>query len=260
MNIHSNINSMMQNQAEIRSLKLVKPFLWLNKGWQDLLQHPRTSIAYGVIVSLMGAVILLFTSNHIYLVAAAISGFLLAGPFMSIGLCELSRQQERGQSISFKESLAALTTNNVPLRDFSTTLLVISMIWFVLSGLILFALFGDIAPSIKDSLWGDFLAMVSLQQIILYLVVGGILACVVFALSVVAVPAIIDSDVSALDAMLLSIRVVVANLPVMLVWAGLIVLLIAVGFFSLLLGMVIIYPLLGHATWHAYRDLVEVKP
>lgn len=134
------------------------------------------------------------------------------------------------------------------------------MIWFVLSGLILFALFGDIAPSIKDSLWGDFMSMVSLQQITLYLVVGGALACIVFALSVVAVPAIIDSDTSALDAMLLSIRVVVANLPVMVVWASLIVLLVAVGFFSLLLGMVIIYPLLGHATWHAYRDLVEIRP
>lgn len=96
MNIQSNINNMMHTQAEVRNLQLMKPFLWLHKGWQDLVQHPRTSIAYGVMVSLMGAVILLFASNHIYLLAVAISGFLLVGPFLSIGLCELSRQQERG--------------------------------------------------------------------------------------------------------------------------------------------------------------------
>jgi len=73
----------------------------------------------------------------------------------------------------------------------------------------------------------------------------------------VAVPLIIDRHASASDAMWTSARVTFANLPAMLVWAGLIVCLTAGGFITLLLGMVVVAPLLGHATWHAYRDLVK---
>jgi len=259
MKMLSNVNTIIQDRFEIRKAELVRPFFWLGRGWQDLWKNPSASIAHGVMVAMMGAVILLFASSHIYMIATVISGFLLAGPFMSIGLCELSRQQENEQSLSFDDSLSVLASNRVPLGNFSTTLLVISVLWFTLSGLVLFAFFGDIAPSIKDSLWDDFMYMVSPEQVLLYIVVGSILACIVFALSVVSIPAIIDSHVQALDAMLLSIHVVVCNFPVMIIWAALIVILTAIGFLSYLLGMVIIYPLLGHATWHAYRDLVEIK-
>jgi uncharacterized membrane protein len=259
MDSQNNISNATHNQFEIRKAGLVKPFLWLYKGWQDLLQRPSTSLAYGMTVSLMGAVILLFASNHIYIIAAAISGFMLAGPFVSIGLCEISRQQEHGQSLGFTDSLAALSANSIPLRNFSSTLLIISILWFILSGLVLIIFFGDIAPSIEDSLWGSFLDMVTVQQIFLYILVGGILASIVFVLSVVSIPAIIDGRATAMSAMSLSMQVVAANFLVMIVWAGLIFLLTAIGFLSCLLGMIVIFPLLGHATWHAYRDLVEVK-
>ncbi len=259
MNIHNNTESTIQQQFEIQKAGLVQPFLWLGRGWQDLLQRPWVSIGYGLIVTVMGAVILLFASNHIYMIAAAISGFLLAGPFMSIGLCELSRQHEQGHSVGFDDSLAILASKSRPLKNFSSTLLMISILWFILSALVLFILFGDIAPSISASVWSDFQDMVTPQQVFLYLIVGGILACIVFALSVVSIPVIIDSKATALDAMLLSMRVIIRNFPAMIVWAGLIVVLTALSFSSYLLGMIIIYPLLGHATWHAYRDLVETK-
>lgn len=257
MDTQSKVNDTIQQRLKIRKVRIVDPFLWISKGWQDLWQHPSASIAYGVMVSVMGALILLFASNHIYLIAAAISGFLLTGPFLSIGLCELSRRKEHGQSLSFDDSLTIFDANRAPLRNFSTTLLVISALWFILSGLVLFVLFGDVVPSFKDSLWGNVLDSVSLQQVSLYLIVGGILACIVFVLSVVSIPAIIDRHLTAQEAMLLSMHVVVRNLPVMIIWAGLIVVLTAIGFISFLLGMIIIYPLLGHATWYAYRDLIE---
>ncbi|MBL1321340.1 MAG: DUF2189 domain-containing protein [Methylophaga sp.] len=259
MSIQNYTNSTIQHQFEIHKVGLAQPFLWLARGWQDLWQRPWVSIAYGLMVTMMGVVILLFASTHIYLIAAAISGFLLAGPFMSTGLCELSRQHEHGQSVGFDDSLNVLASKITPIKHFSATLLIISILWFILSSLALFAVFGDASPSINASVWSSFLEIVSLQQVLLYLVVGGILACIVFALSVVSIPAIIDSDVTALDAMLLSVQVVAQNFFAMIIWASLIFVLTAIGFISYLLGMIVIFPLLGHATWHAYRDLVEIK-
>ena len=93
-------------------------------------------------------------------------------------------------------------------------------------------------------------------QLLGYIVCGAVLAAVVFSVSVVSVPLIIDRHATAREAMRASVRATLANLPAMLVWAGLIVGLTAIGFFTLLVGMVIVTPLLGYATWHAYRDLI----
>jgi len=113
------------------------------------------------------------------------------------------------------------------------------------------------APSLGVALRGGFKDAMSRPEILGYIVSGAVLAAIVFSLSVVAVPLIIDRHASATDAMWASVRVTCANLPAMLVWAGLIVAVTACGFITLLLGMVVVTPLLGHATWHAYRDLVR---
>jgi uncharacterized membrane protein len=99
--------------------------------------------------------------------------------------------------------------------------------------------------------------MESRAQIIAYIGSGAVLAGLVFMMSVVAVPLIIDRQVSVLQAIWVSMKATFWNLPAMLVWSALIVALTALGFLTLLLGMVFVAPLLGHATWHAYRDLVE---
>jgi len=98
---------------------------------------------------------------------------------------------------------------------------------------------------------------VSSAQILGFVICGGVLAAIVFALSVVAVPLIIDRHASATEAMRASLRAVLANLPAMLLWAFLIVGLTAIAFVTMLVGMVIVAPLLGYATWHAYRDLIS---
>jgi uncharacterized membrane protein len=97
---------------------------------------------------------------------------------------------------------------------------------------------------------------VSAEQLIGYVGCGAVLAVIVFSVSVVAVPLMIDRHASATDAIRASVRATLANLPAMLVWSFLIVAVTAMGFITLLVGMVIVAPLLGYATWHAYRDLV----
>ena len=208
----------------VRRVPLRQPIEWLDRGWDDLKQIGAPGLAHGALIAILGGVLLMLGSTHLYLTAAAVTGYLLVGPIMTTGACELARRLAAREPLGFDESLQALTRNPV--------------------------------PSLAVVLWGG-ATSASSAQILGYVLCGGVLAAVVFALSVVAVPLIIDRHASASEAMRASLRAVLANLPVMLVWAFLIVGLTAIAFVTLLVGMVIVAPLLGYATWHAYRDLIS---
>jgi uncharacterized membrane protein len=239
----------------ITSVPVEQPIEWLRLGWDDLRHNPAASLAYGLIVSVFGALILTLWS-HPYFIAASISGFLLVGPLLGTGLVEMSRRRERGEPVSFDASLSALGRHRDALLRFSAGLLFIAAIWFAASTLMLWVVHGSAAPTLGSTIWGSVWDHVSMPQLLSYMGVGAVLAAVVFARSVVSVPMIVDRDVDAATAVRTSHRVTLADLPAMLIWAAVIVLLVAFGFATLLVGMVIVFPLLGHATWHAYRDLV----
>lgn len=257
MNVQSYINHHIPPQLSIHHVAIARPFKWLTLAWQDLSDNPKASLTHGLIVTALMLVTLLITSIHVYVIAAAITGFMLIGPILSAGLCELSRQNEQGKIVSFDRSIEGLKPIQNSLIRFSSILLGFSVVWFVISGLLLLVTVGNVAPSLQQLLWGNILEIVTPIQLVLYTLIGGVLATIVFVVSVVSIPAIIDNKVSALDAMAVSTKVTLENLPTMLVWSGLIVLLTAIGFASYLIAMVVIYPLLAHATWHAYRDLVD---
>lgn len=242
-----------------RRVKFLRPFSWVTKAARDLSKYPKVSLAHGLIVAAVFWIALLVTSMHVYALAAVVSGFMLIGPIMAAGLCEISRRLENKQPVSFDQSLTGLSRNQSALFRFAGFLLGFSLLWFVISGLVLMVTVGEVAPPLDRTLWGDFFALASPLQTALYLIVGGLLAAIVFTLSVVAIPAIIDSDIKALDAAYISARVVLNNMPTMVLWAGLLALFTGVGIASFMIGMVVIFPLLGHATWHAYRDLVSKK-
>lgn len=240
----------------IRNVPLTRPFVWLSEGWNDLMQHKTASLAYGLLVSILGSLILAY-ERHPFFIAAVTSGFLLVGPLLTAGLCELSRCREQGETTDFQSSLAPLQRNHSGLLGFAETLALLALIWFSLSGAIYFGLVGGVAPSLESTVGGDVMRQLSSGQLTAYLVIGCILAATVFALSVVTVPMIVDRHVDASTAMRTSLRVTTRDLPAMLVWAMVIMSLVFVGFITGLLGMVFIFPLLGHATWRAYRELVQ---
>lgn len=241
---------------QVKRVSVQQPFSWISSGWQDFLRHPGASLAHGLLVTGIGWVILAFATTHVYLMAAAISSFLLVGPILATGLCELSRLDEQDKPVSFDVSLDALGRNQTALWHFAVTLLAFTLSWFLVSGLIVHGLFDYTIPTLGQLTWGELSQMLQPQQVIFYMATGGLLAFFVFMLSVVVVPAIIDHRISAAMAMRMSVYAFVHNLPAMLVWALLIVVLTAIGFITFLWGMIVIYPLLGHATWHAYRDLI----
>lgn len=256
MSTASNPSQRSTSLPEVKRVPLAQPLTWLSKGWDDLLHHKSASLAYGALISGLGALILII-GRHPFLHAAAISAFLLIGPVMATGLCELSRRRTRGEVSNFETSLEILTKHRSSLLRYAGILLLLSIVWFLLSSLMLYLIFGSVGPSYAETMWGDLLVNLSTGQVLAYLVIGGVLACIAFALSVVSVPMIIDRNADAMTAMRTSLRATLdADLPVMAVWGALCVILVGVGFATFLIGMVVIFPLLGHATWYAYLDLV----
>lgn len=244
------------NMFPLHRVPFTRPLIWLGRGWDDLMHSPAASLAYGWLVASLGALILAYSRHPVY-IAAAIAGFLLVGPVVTAGVCELSRCRDHAEPTGFQDSLRGLSRSRRGLWAFSGLLLLLAVGWFALSGLYLMLTGGSVAPDIQSTVWGNVLAQLSVSQVSTYAAAFIVLAGAVFAISVVSVPMIIDRHVDAATAVRMSLRATARDFPALMLWAALIVALVLVGFATWLLGMVVILPLLGHATWHAYRDIVE---
>ncbi len=235
----------------------LRPFAWLGYGAADLRLSLRPSIAHGLGMTLVGWLLLASLGTYPYFVAAAVTGFLLVAPVMSTGLCELSHRIELGDRPTFEDSIDPLRREGTAVIQFGAMLAVIAVAWFLLSEVMLRPVFPESRPDLAAMLYRGFADHVTRAQVLAYVLVGGGLAVVVFAVSVVTVPVMIHHHASARQGINASLEVVRRNPVAMLVWAALIVTLTAIGFATALAGMILIIPLLGHATWRAYRELVN---
>lgn len=245
-------------QAQVRRVSPLRPFVWLNRGLADFNRCWRQDVAHSALMVVLGWVLLFLLGAHPYFLAAALSGFLLGAPVMTTGLVELSRRLEAGESTTFNDSLAALERNGPALVRFGVVLAGFAAGWFVVSGVFLSAVLNVPPPDFLETFYRGFLDSATRAQLVSYVGVGAVLALLVFVLSVVTVPAITDAHATAEQAMVLSIDVVRTSPVAMALWSVVLVGLTAIGFATLLFGMIVVIPLLGHATWHAYRDLVRV--
>lgn len=233
---------------------LAEPLHWLSLGWRDFRRAPGVGLAYGLMVTIMGW--LTFTlGNHPYFIAAAISGFLLVGPILGAGLIQAARILETGRNASFDGSLSGLERNRFALLRFALILLTIAVLWLALSTSLLMAAIGPLAPTLRQALWDNALGYMTSGQLLVWAGIGGILALVAFSISVISVPLILDRHVSAGEAIRGSLRAVARSPGTCAVWALLIAGLSALGFATFLVGFIVIYPLLGFASWQAYRGL-----
>ncbi len=240
----------------LHHVPLTRPFIWLAAGWDGLTHSPLPSLAYGVIVAFLGALILAYQQNPVY-VGIAITAFLVVGPVVTAGVCELSRCRDHGEPCDFQHSLEVVTRNRERLLNFASMLALVAIAGLVFASLFLLGSGEAVAPSIETTVWGDVLARMSSLQMATYALTFLGVCAVVFALSVVTVPMIIDRHVQPSVAMRTSLKAFFRELPAMLLWAVVILALVAFGFGTQMWGMILVVPLLGHATWYAYRDIVE---
>lgn len=243
----------------LQALTLADPFHWLARGAQDLRGAPGIAMFYGVCFWFMAVVLSwVFRSRPEYTMSIA-SGCLLVGPFLAMGLYETSRRREAGLAPQLSESLTCWDSHMGSMGMLVLVLVVLELLWGRAS-LVVFAVFFNTGmPSTTGVLQAVFNPE-NWSFVAVYTVVGGVFAALVFSTSVVSIPMILDRDTDALTAGITSIRVVLENPLTMTVWGGLITLLVATALWAGSALLIVIGPLLGHASWHAYRAAVQRLP
>jgi uncharacterized membrane protein len=240
----------------VRTVGAPAPFGWLAAGWEDFRAHPWPSTFYGACFAAMGWLIVI-TFRHAYeYVSALVTGFFLVGPFLAIGLYELSRRRAKGEPAWLAPSLDAWRPNVGAIGMFALVLAVILLVW-ARASLIVFALFYTSEMPSVDRFLEQVFSLDNVEFLFAYFCVGGFFAVLVFAISVVSVPMMLDRNTDGIVAVLTSLKTFAANVPAMVVWGLLIFALVAAGFALFFVGLVVAVPVIGHATWHAYRALVE---
>jgi uncharacterized membrane protein len=239
----------------VRTVSFAAPFGWLALGWKDLRAAPMASLFYGITFALMGWLIYLVFEHAVELTSALTAGFLLVGPFLATGLYDISRRRENGGDVMVPETLTAWRANLGAFSLFALGLTVITLVW-ARASLVTFALFFSGGMPTLKNFFSQVISADHLDFLLTYFAVGGVFAAIVFAVSVVSVPMMLDRGTDAVVAALTSVRALLANPGPLLLWAALIVLIVGLGFATLFLGLVIAVPWIGHATWHAYREIV----
>lgn len=238
----------------LADLKARDPFTWLALGWKDFLRCPKGGLFYGICFALMGhALWYVFHAAPAYVLALS-AGFLLMGPFLCLGIYEGSRACEIGEKPSLRASLVSWRPTKGTMAIFAGVLLILEMLWGRAS-LVVFAVTFNTMPS-TEHLLAELLRVENLEFLITYTVVGAVFAGLIFTTSVISIPMILDRQVDAISAGLTSIRACLQNPGVMLLWGTLITVLVVLAMLPAFLGLIVAGPVLGHATWHAYRQIV----
>ncbi len=239
-----------------RDLPLDSAFHWLSAGWRDLRAAPGPSLAYGFVVFLLslGIVLGLVLFGWDYTLFPVTAGFLILAPVLAIGLYAQSRALEDGQSITLRQMILPRAASGGQ-RIFTGALLVVLMLVWMRAAVIIYALFFGVRPfpGLDHVAQMLFTTPEGLSMLIVGTVVGGLFAAFSFAISVFSIPMMLDQQVDALTAMGTSWALVVNNLPALLVWGAVVLALFLLSLATGLLGLIIVFPLLGHASWHARR-------
>ncbi|HEX5127009.1 MAG TPA: DUF2189 domain-containing protein [Rhodocyclaceae bacterium] len=241
----------------VMPVEIGRPWVWIKRGWSDMIDNLGVSLLFGLVFAAAGYAILTYAASQPYLFTAAVSGFMLVGPLAAAGLYEISRRHEQGQHTNLMQSLHGLARNGESLFYYGVILAVVMLAWERISAFLFGLFYHDTAPDMANFFHDVFLSGNYVHFVVAYMVIGGAICVALYALSAISIPMIMDRDVDVKTAMVTSIQTVGHNITAMAVWAVILVVLIALGFATWMVGMVITLPLAGHATWHAYRDLVS---
>ena len=238
----------------LNTLRWGDPLRWLMLGWRDYLRHPGIGTFYGLCFVAMGWALMTVFQHAPAWTLALSGGFLLVGPFMCMGMYQVSQRLERGERPDLGDSLTAWDEHIGQMAIFGFVLLVLEMLWGR-AAMVIFAVSFDGMPDLKGSLMA-LLDPENLGFIVTYLGVGAIFAGLIFSISVVSIPMMLDRQVDAITAGLTSLRLVLNQPVVMVWWAVLIAVLMVLAMLPWFLGLLFIGPVVGHASWHAYRATV----
>jgi len=233
--------------APCRKLSIGDPFRWLKMGWQDFKRVPWHSLVYGLIFVFFGWLLLYFAwaNENNALIVSLLFGFLIIGPVLAFGLYDISHQLEKNRKPTFRHERRKAFHEMRHERLFA---MMMSMLFVIL--IIVLSIVVGIVP-----LFGQNAGSYTVASLLIAMIFAGLAFCA----SAFTLPMILHQDADGATAILSSINAVMRNKRVLALWALLIFVLTAVGFATALIGLAFITPVLGYATWHAYRDTIITK-
>ena len=241
---------------DLVALRFTDPLRWLALGARDLGEHIGIGIFYGLCFWAMALTIAaVFRARPEYVMSIA-SGCLLVGPFLAMGLYDVSRRRELGLEPRLASSLTCWDSHIPSLALLVLVLIVLELLWGRAS-LVVFAVFFNTGMPSTTGVLAAVLDPQNWEFLAVYGLVGSAFAAIVFSISVVSIPMILDRDTDAISAAITSIQVVAKNTAVMAFWGALIVASVVLALLPWGLGLLLLGPWLGHASWHAYRGSVR---
>lgn len=237
--------------APCRQVPPGAPLRWLAAGWRDMKVAPGQSLGWGVLVlglSWLVSLVALWLGSWVMLLSL-LSGFVFIGPLLAIALYAVSWQLEAGRVPTFDRSVAVARARIGDSMVFALILLVIFLVWARAGSMV--HVFFPVESRPETIQLVRFLAIGS--------AVGSIFAAITFAASAFSLPMLMDRKADTITAVITSVNATLRNKSAMAVWLAIIVLLTGIGFASAFVGLVVLFPLLGHATWHAYRDVIDAS-
>ncbi len=241
-----------------RHLPISAAFGWLSAGLRDVATQPGPSLAYGLAVFLVsiGIVSGLFYLGLDYILFPAIAAFMVVGPLVAVGLYQKSRLIEAGEKVSLARMIFVRPASGSQIVFIGVIMLGLALLW-MRAAVIIYALFFGLRPFTGLDSIAPMLFTTSLGWAMLLTgtVVGGVFAAFSFAISAFSVPMLLDQKTDAFTAMGTSISLVWNNRPVLITWGAIVLVLTAIGFATAMVGLIVVFPLVGHATWHAYRAI-----
>lgn len=237
--------------APCRELAPGAAFGWLARGWHDLRAAPRQSLCYGgaVVLASYAASLVAWKLGGVWLLLAMASGFLLVGPLMAIGVYEISRQLERGTAPTLADGIRETRQHIGNALVYAIVVLVVFLVWARAASMV-----HIFFPVETNHSWRDLVPFLGIGS-----AVGAIFASIIFAASAFSLPMIADRRTDTVTAVVTSVNAVLRNKLAMIVWAAVVVVSILLGFATAFLGLAVLVPLLGHATFHAYRETIDAS-
>lgn len=256
--------SEIQEHTKVRKISVSDLFDALRRGVDDFMVKPSHIVFLCMIYPIVGVLLGAWTSgvDALPILFPLVSGFALVGPFAAIGLYEISRRREAGLDTSWNHALEVRYSPTLPsIAAVGVMLLAIFIAWLLAAQFLYQQIFGPEAPdSISGFLSEIFTTARGWTLIVVGHAVGFVFAAVVLCTTVIAFPLLLDRDVGAYEAIHTSARAVLANPIPMAVWGLIVAALLILGSLPLLAGLAVVLPILGHATWHLYRKVVEPLP
>jgi uncharacterized membrane protein len=239
----------------IKTITLGAPLVWLKRGAEDFLVTRFRGALYGLVFACMGLTLVFVYETRWQLTMGLTAGFFLLGPFVCAGLYELSRQREHGHVANLFDSMVCWKRNIGSIAFFAVILTFCMIVWARVS-VVIFALFSQTDFPTLQGMLKQIISFDNLEFLAVWMLAGFMFASLVFAISVVAVPLMLDRRADTMSAIFTSARALWANMLPLYLWAALIVVLIGFSLVLSYVGLILTAPVIGHATWHAYRDLV----